>query len=307
MTSKRLSFETDTFGISALHDSTTLFHCLLYWLKTVLPFLGRPLPLPSLDFLSSSLLLGLVGAAEVPLIISPLSLRESPLPESLEEFFLSLRLAFALRRASWMLVLDEDNQLPLISLFMFLLEMADLPLSSSPDAKESLRSSASVGLHAKMAESLCLSWQWVRSFSVKNRSRRLELIPTFILIYIYVGHVQIRQGKKTQHSISICSRPLNVARAAEWNNSNATWQNLQARKEVMNHFRVKKSQCPRSDTADGAFKSLWLAPTYPQGLRSTRPRSQLPCFTVEKRFCSRTARKKWIPENTYNIEEETEM
>lgn len=115
----------------------------------ILPFFGRPLPLPSRDFLSSSLLLGLVGATVVPLTASPLSLRESPLPESLEEFFLSLRLAFALRRASWILLLDEDTQLPLISLLMFLLLITDPPLSSSPDAKESLRSSASVALQAE--------------------------------------------------------------------------------------------------------------------------------------------------------------
>lgn len=117
--------------------------------KTFLPFFGRPLPLPSRDFLSSSLLFGLVGTADVPLITSPLSLRESPRPESLEEFFLSLRLAFAFRRASWMLLLDEDSQLPLISLLMFLWAITDPPLFSSPDAKESLRSSASVALWGK--------------------------------------------------------------------------------------------------------------------------------------------------------------
>lgn len=126
-------------GVTVKEDD--LFKCLLF-----VPFFGRPLPLPSRDFLSISLLLGLVGAAGFPLIDSPLSLRESPLPESLDEFFLSLRLAFALRRASWMLLLDEDTQLPLISLLMFLLEVTTPPLSSSPDTKESLRSSVSDGL-----------------------------------------------------------------------------------------------------------------------------------------------------------------
>lgn len=107
-----------------------------------LPFLGKPLPFPHLDLLSSSLLLGLAGAAGVPLTASPLSLRESPRPESLEEVFLSLRLALAFRRASWMLLLDDDSQLPLTSLG-FLRPGTDPPLSSSADAK-SLRSTSSV-------------------------------------------------------------------------------------------------------------------------------------------------------------------
>lgn len=118
------------------------------------PFFGRPLPFPMRDFRSSSLLLGLVGAMEVPLTTSPLSLRESPLPESLEEFFRSLRLAFAFRRASWMLLLDEDTQLPLISLMTFLLETPDPPLSSSAEMKESLRSTASV--KTQKNESVCV-------------------------------------------------------------------------------------------------------------------------------------------------------
>lgn len=120
------------------------YHC-ANPLSTFLPFFGRPRPFPSRDFLSSSLLFGLVGATKDPLTASPLSLRESPLPESRDEFFLSLLLAFAFSRASWMLLLDEDSQLPLISLFMFLLYVSDPVLSSSPDRKESLRSSASVG------------------------------------------------------------------------------------------------------------------------------------------------------------------
>lgn len=124
----------------------------------LLPFFGRPLPFPSRDFLSSSLLLGLVGATEVPLTTSPLSLSESPLPESLEEFFLSLRLALAFRRASWMLLLEEATQLPLISLLIFLLEVMKPPLSSSPDTKESLRSPTSVGLQEKIVVSSCLVW-----------------------------------------------------------------------------------------------------------------------------------------------------
>lgn len=124
----------------------------------LLPFFGRPLPFPSRDFLSSSLLLGLVGATEVPLTTSPLSLSESPLPESLEEFFLSLRLALAFRRASWMLLLEEATQLPLISLLIFLLEVMKPPLSSSPETKESLRSPTSVGLQEKIVVSSCLVW-----------------------------------------------------------------------------------------------------------------------------------------------------
>lgn len=106
------------------------------------PFLGRPLPLPWRDFLSSSLLLGLLGGAGVPLRLSPVSLRESPRPESLDEVFLSRRLALALSRASWRLEevvqVEEVSQLPLIS-FRFLL------FSSSPDSKESLRSADSIG------------------------------------------------------------------------------------------------------------------------------------------------------------------
>lgn len=139
-----------------LSSLLTKCHRITTGLTFFLPFFGRPLPFPSRDFLSSSLLLGLVGATAVPLTTSPLSLRESPLPESLEEFFLSLRLAFALRRASWMLLLDEDNQLPFISLLMFLLGPL---LSSSPDAKESLRSSASVGLQGWMEEIFMLNYE----------------------------------------------------------------------------------------------------------------------------------------------------
>lgn len=109
--------------------------------NVLLPFLGRPLPFPRRDFLSISLLLGLVGAAALPLSTSPLSLRESPRPESLEEFFLSFRLAFALRRASWML--DDATQPPLTSVTV-LLETDHFLSPSSPDETESLRSSASV-------------------------------------------------------------------------------------------------------------------------------------------------------------------
>lgn len=108
-----------------------------------IPFFGNPRPFPNLDFRSKSLVLGLVGAVFAPLIMSPVSLRESPRPESRDEFFLSLLLALALRRASWILVLEEESQLPLGSFFIFLL--ATLPLSSSPDKNESLRSLASTG------------------------------------------------------------------------------------------------------------------------------------------------------------------
>lgn len=111
--------------------------------------MGRPLPFPIRDFRSISLLLGLVGTAEVPLFTSPLSLRESPLPESREEFFLSFRFAFALRRASWMALLDVDNQLPLASLLTFLVKTALTPFSSSPELVKSLRSSAPVGIEIK--------------------------------------------------------------------------------------------------------------------------------------------------------------
>lgn len=147
-------------------------------IQIFLPFFGSPLPLPRRDFLSSSLLLGLVGAAEVPLTISPLSLRESPLPESLEEFFLSLRLAFALRRASWMLLLEEDSQLPLISLLMFLLAITALPLSSSPDTKESLRSSASVELQERTGERGLEFLLWSSSLCARKRHALFQLVLT---------------------------------------------------------------------------------------------------------------------------------
>ena len=102
-----------------------------------IPFFGSPLPLPRRDFLSSSLLLGLVGGAVCPRTPSPLSLSESPRPESREEFFLSRRLALALSLASWMVEVGAEIQLPLISLSILLVG----PFSSSPDRKESLRSS----------------------------------------------------------------------------------------------------------------------------------------------------------------------
>lgn len=143
-----------------------------------LPFFGRPLPLPSRDFLSSSLLLGLVGVPEDPLTTSPLSLRESPLPESLEEFFLSFRLAFALRRASWMLLLEVDNQLPLISL-MFLLDTADPLLSSSPDTNESLRSSASVGVKENIKNSFYMQ-------NSSERPRLIQILTIVLFIFIYI-------------------------------------------------------------------------------------------------------------------------
>lgn len=129
-------------------------HTLIILCAIFLPFFGKPRPFPYLDFLSSSLLLGLAGATGVPLTASPLSLRESPLPESLEEVFLSLRLALAFRRASWMLLLDDNNQLPLISI-KFRHPGTDPPLSSSADAK-SLRSTSSVEKTKKTVSCCCI-------------------------------------------------------------------------------------------------------------------------------------------------------
>lgn len=111
-----------------------------YIVMPEIPFLGSPLPLPRRDFLSSSLLFGLVGGAVVPRTPSPLSLSESPRPESREEFFLRRRLTLAFSLASWRLEVGAEIQLPLISLSIF----RAVPFSSSPDRKESLRSSASV-------------------------------------------------------------------------------------------------------------------------------------------------------------------
>lgn len=213
-----------------------LSECLIF-----LPFFGRPLPLPSRLFRSSSLLLGLVGAVAVPLTTSPLSLRESPLPESLEEFFLSLRLAFALRRASWMLLLDKDSQLPLISLLMFLLDTTVPPLSSSPETNESLRPSASVGLQMES----WLNQKWGSNFNVlfmvmvttmtQIKSRHdcnVSVCPekktcyyyqswtnlfainiySYIYIYKYITFTYITE-QWTVYYVSICRYPLNVSRA----------------------------------------------------------------------------------------------
>ncbi len=104
-----------------------------------IPFFGRPRPLPILDFLFSSLPLGLVGGT-TDRTDSPLSLSESPRPESLEEVFLRRLFTLALSLASWMLPVGANIQFPLISLLTLPVKV----LPSSPEGKESLRSPASV-------------------------------------------------------------------------------------------------------------------------------------------------------------------
>ncbi len=105
----------------------------------LIPFFGRPRPLPILDLLFSSLPLGLVGGT-TDRTDSLLSLSESPRPESLEEVFLRRLFTLALSFASWMLPVGADIQFPLISLLTFPVKV----LSSSPEGKESLRSPAPV-------------------------------------------------------------------------------------------------------------------------------------------------------------------
>lgn len=90
------------------------------------------------DHLSSNLPFGLVGTATPLLTASlPLSLTESPRPESRDEFFRSRLLAFALILAS--LIVDAEIQFPFISFFI-----SSVPaFSSSPEKRESLKLSGS--------------------------------------------------------------------------------------------------------------------------------------------------------------------
>lgn len=103
------------------------------------PFFGNPLPFPDRDRLSSNLPFGLVGTVAPLLRASlPLSLTESPLPESRDEFFLSRLFALALILAS--LMEDAEIQFPLISFFI-----SSAPaFSSSPEKRESLKLSGSL-------------------------------------------------------------------------------------------------------------------------------------------------------------------
>lgn len=101
------------------------------------PFFGRPLPFPDRDRLSRYFPFGLVGTVVPVFSASPLSLTESPLPESLEEFFLSLLFALALILAS--LIDVAGIQIPLISVFTSSVP----PFSSSPENGVSLRLSSS--------------------------------------------------------------------------------------------------------------------------------------------------------------------
>lgn len=101
------------------------------------PFFGRPLPFPDRDRLSRSLPFGLVGTTTPIFSVSPFSLTESPLPESLEEFFLNRLFALAFILASVMEV--AGIQFPLISVF----RSSDPPFSSSPENGASLRFSSS--------------------------------------------------------------------------------------------------------------------------------------------------------------------
>lgn len=102
------------------------------------PFFGSPLPFPDLDRLSSNLPFGLVGTVTPLLRASlPLSLTESPLPESRDEFFLRRLFALALILAS--LMEDAEIQFPFISFFI-----SSVPaFSSSPEKRESLKLSGS--------------------------------------------------------------------------------------------------------------------------------------------------------------------
>lgn len=97
-------------------------------------------------------------------MLSPLSLRESPRPESLDEFFLSRRLALAFTLTSWML--GAEIQLPLTSLSTGL----DPAFSSSPDRKESLKLSTSMGEGVKMNLSLKISQEQTKisQYPLKN-------------------------------------------------------------------------------------------------------------------------------------------
>ena len=113
------------------------FHLFL-WTGIYQPFFGSPLPFPDLDRLSSNLPFGLVGTVTPLLRPSlPLSLTESPLPESRDEFFRSRLFALALILAS--LMEDAEIQFPFISFFI-----SSVPaFSSSPEKSESLKSSGS--------------------------------------------------------------------------------------------------------------------------------------------------------------------
>lgn len=104
--------------------------------KLYQPFFGRPLPFPDRDRLSRSFPFGLVGTTPI-FSVSPFSLTESPLPESLEEFFLNRLFALAFILASVIEV--AGIQFPLISLF----RSSDTPFSSSPENGASFRFSSS--------------------------------------------------------------------------------------------------------------------------------------------------------------------
>ena len=117
--------------------------------------------------------------------------------------------------------------------------------------------------------------------------------------------MQNRSHITITHNISLCCiyfsnwnccHPQYVGRAAEWTAKfNRPKYCRQCKKQAVNHFLMKKSQCPTSHTADEAFKWLWLAHTYRRGLRSARPRSQLPCFTIKNNFFAACKKKnfKW--------------
>lgn len=100
------------------------------------PFFGRPLPFPERDRLSRSFPFGLVGTTPI-FSVSPFSLTESPLPESLDEFFLNRLFALAFILASVIEV--AGIQFPLISVF----RSSDPPFSSSPENGASFRFSSS--------------------------------------------------------------------------------------------------------------------------------------------------------------------
>lgn len=116
-------------------DRMYLYHATLFTMLHQ-PFFGRPLPFPDRDRLSRSLPFGLVGTTPI-FSVSPLSLTESPLPESLEEFFLKRLFALAFILASVIEV--AGIQFPLISIF----RSSDPPFSSSPENGASLRFSSS--------------------------------------------------------------------------------------------------------------------------------------------------------------------
>lgn len=147
------------------------------------PFFGRPLPFPDRDRLSRYFPFGLVGTVTPLFRASPLSLTESPLPESLEEFFRSLLFALALILAS--LIDVAGIQLPLISVFISSVP----PFSSSPENGGSLRFSSSQRQrrHKKvlLTEAVIIKMTQIVTFQVfhSSISKLIEVLSTEVKIF----------------------------------------------------------------------------------------------------------------------------